>query len=338
MNPTRTAEGVLLGGNALQQFHEARGYGTPTDTNSLLVTPVEAAHLLYRGDISDVDGDSFCEYLSSLNDESIATRFLVYKDFRDRGFYLRPAGSDHPGVDYHVFKRGTRPSEGKVAHEVRVIDERTPLSVDSLRPGVLAFVDEEGEIGYVTVDHWEPAGTVGLPEERGISATLAGNRVLVPDPPQSLYHKYFFGQPLAGRTATEGVVQLSLVEAIYLHERDIITISAADVRDRARSIEGPHFDPRLAVYTALRDAGIVTKTGYKFGADFRLYPSFSSVEDMGHSTALVRVRLPTDTFQPHNISLDVRLAHGVGKRMLFALRQGPADNPISWISIQRITP
>jgi len=85
----------------------------------------------------------------------------------------------------------------------------------------------------------------------------------------------------------------------------------------------------------LRGRGIVPKTGFKFGADFRTYASVDSVDDLGHSEHLVRV-LPADhAFEPRSLALDVRLAHGVRKRMVFALT-GPDD--IEWLSVARLTP
>ena len=338
MEITQTPEGVKLGGNARQRFHDARGYGTPLGDGSVLVTPVEAAHLLFREDIPAIDGADFPTYLSQVPDPTIGTKFSVYKDFRDRGFYLRPVGDDRPVIDFMVFERGTKPSDGQVAYEISVVDERSPVPGDTFTPRVLAIVDEEGEIGYVEIAHWTPEGDVNPPAIDAVRGVLIGDRVLIPQPPTDLYGEYFFGQPVSGREAIDDTLQLSLVEAAYLQEIGILTVDGGSLVERARSIEGSVFAPRLAVYSELRNAGIVTKTGYKFGADFRLYPSFTSVTDMSHSTALVRIRSPADSIHPHEISLDVRLAHGVGKRMLFALRKGPADNPTDWISIQRITP
>ena len=53
---------VVVGGNARQQFHDARGYGRPADGNEIRLARVEAAHLLLRGDLSavvDHDGSSY---------------------------------------------------------------------------------------------------------------------------------------------------------------------------------------------------------------------------------------------------------------------------------------
>ena len=81
---------VVLGGHARQQFHDARGYGRPLGGNEIALAPVEAAHLLYRGDIDAVDGMGFSAFLDAIEDDGAATRFLAYADLRSRGFYLAP--------------------------------------------------------------------------------------------------------------------------------------------------------------------------------------------------------------------------------------------------------
>ena len=80
------------------------------------------------------------------------------------------------------------------------------------------------------------------------------------------------------------------------------------------------------------------KTGYKFGADYRVYSSFESITEMGHSDHLVRVLEPGTTVRPNALSLDVRLAHGVGKRMVFAITTGTDDTALTWLSVTRLTP
>lgn len=115
------------------------------------------------------------------------------------------------------------------------------------------------------------------------------------------------------------------------------TESMQDVLERGRAVEGGRFDRRLRVYRALRNRGMVPKTGYKFGADFRVYDDVDSIDDLGHSTILVRA-LPLDhEFDPRDVALDVRLAHGVRKQMVFALDAPDADT-IDWLAIRRLTP
>ena len=98
------------------------------------------------------------------------------------------------------------------------------------------------------------------------------------------------------------------------------------------------------MYESLRERGLVPKTGYKFGADFRTYADVESVEDLGHSELLIRVLDGGHTFSPRDLALDVRLAHGVRKEMVFALVDGEDDDDgsdddgIEWLSVTRLTP
>jgi len=160
--------------------------------------------------------------------------------------------------------------------------------------------------------------------------------VLVGDPPGALHEHAFYGQPL---DRDDDPVQLSLVEAAHLAREGTLSLSTAgadQIVERGREVEGERFDRRLQAYTSLRTAGVVPKTGFKFGADFRTYADVRSVDDLGHSELLVRVQ-PTDhTFEPRDLALDVRLAHGVRKTMVYALadREGVTD----WLAVERLTP
>ncbi|MCF2164484.1 MULTISPECIES: tRNA-intron lyase [Halobacterium] len=334
---------VHIGGDARQRFHDARGYGYPLGGNDIAVSLVEAAHLLFRGDLDSVDGMGFRAFLTD-REAGFAARFLVYVDLRDRGFYLVPDRDpwwrDPGDGDFVVFPRGNTRRDGVVKHRVRVVDERTTLPVDGLSESVLAVVDEESEITYLDIAPETPTGETTLDRPTDVPGVLLDDRVLVWEPPQRLHNAGFYGQPLGGRAADHDALQLSLVEAAYLIDAGVLTLTDAtidDVRARGRLGEGEHFDCRLAVYRALRDAGAVPKTGFKFGADFRVYSAVSSVDDLGHSELLVRVITDTHVFSPGDLSLDVRLAHGVRKRMVFAATDD-TDDTIRWLSVSRLTP
>ena len=323
--------------NARERFYDSRGYGRP-DGPALELAPVEATHLLYRGDLDAVDGMGFREYLAS--DPGLAVRFLVYADLRSRGFYLAPTGrGDTTGpadatADLDVFPRGKGPWDDEVAYRVRVVGERTAVPARDLGDATLAVVDEESEITYLESRSPEVEGTSDAPLPQGVAAALLGDRVAVWEAPPDLYERGFYGQPLDDDA---GVLQLSLLEAAHLAERDALDVpgGCAAVLERGREVEGDRFDRRLAVYRDLRGRGIVPKTGFKFGADFRTYADVERVEDLSHSELLVRV-LPTDhVFQPRDLALDVRLAHGVRKTMTFALTDGGV---VDWLAVERLTP
>ncbi|ELZ95348.1 tRNA splicing endonuclease [Haloferax mucosum ATCC BAA-1512] len=351
----RLEDGVVhLPGDARQRFHDSRGYGRPTGGNDLDVAPVEAAHLLSRGDIDGVDGMGLRELLARTG---TTLGFVVYKDLRDRGFYLSPARDDWPGVadaegaDFLVYPRGKGPWDGDVEYRMRVVGERQPIPVDSLGDVaeqssaarrtdsgdvVLAIVDEDGDLTYFDTGDYAPDGTAFEDFPTGLDAELLSDRALVWDGVDRLYQGGFFGQRLYGRNADSGPLQLSLLEAAYLARQDVLAIDEADVISCGHDVEGERFDRRLAVYASLREMQTVPKSGFKFGSDFRVYTDFETVDDLSHSEFLVRVVTPDHTFVPRDLSLDVRLAGGVRKRMVFALTD--ANGEIDWLSVSRLTP
>jgi len=336
MDATLSGGVVRAGRQAREQFYDARGYGR-TDGEGIELAPVEAAHLLYRGDLDAVDGMDFRAFLTSAACPDLP--FLVYKDLRDRGFYLSPAREgwvdDPEGADLIVYPRGQGPWDDEVAHRVRVVSERAPIDAASLGGVVLAVVDEESAITYLDTETPTVEGETAYDPPPGVEGDLLDDRVLVWDPPSGLYEHGFYGQPLSDDAVA--VLQLSLVEAAYLAGEGVLDIEAgeAGVLERGRAVEGERFDRRLGVYATLRERGLVPKTGYKFGADFRTYAAVESVEELSHSELLVRVLPPDHTFAPRDLALDVRLAGGVRKRMVFALT---GDDGIAWLAVDRLTP
>jgi tRNA-intron endonuclease len=384
------ADGVVrVGGDARQRFYDAHGYGRPLDRNRIELAPVEAAHLLSRGDLeavvdasgagSDPDHGSAADgarldFREFLAQTGTALRFTVYKDLRDRGFYLSPARPEWPGgdapssgdaadgtpvesdsgsdFDFVVYPRGKGPWDDEVAHRVRVVGEREGVPAAVLGGLVLAVVDEDGELTYFDTDAdpdigadeagdgtgetaaGDAAPEADLPES--VDADLLEDRVVCYEAAEALYESRFYGQRLFGRNADSGPLQLSLVEAAYLAQRGVLGVDPEAVVDRGHDVEGERFDRRLRVYAGLRGRGVVPKSGFKFGADFRVYRDFSGVDSLSHSADLVRVVGPDHTLYPRDLSLDVRLAGGVRKRMVFA--RTAANGRIRWLSVARLTP
>ncbi len=370
---------VYAGEDARHRFYDSRGYGRPlTDDereewgpSGLALSRVEAAHLLGRGDLDAVrsGGDrlSFRAFLADAEGAATLLGYLVYADLRERGFYLSPArdgwpntaGWDTERTDFVVYPRGSGPGDGNIGYRVRVVGERTPVAVADL-PEVLAVVDEESDVTYLETTRPDLAGTADAAPPAETTGVLLADRAVLWDPPGALYHDAFYGQPLPGRDPDEAL-QLSLVEAASLVGRGAVALDvdvdgapgvppevpghdpspeyAATVA-RGRAVEGERFDRRLRTYAALRERGLVPKTGFKFGADYRAYDEFDSVDDLSHSQFLVRA-LPGDvTLTPRDLALDVRLAHGVRKRMVFALvdADGDANGTTAWRLVERMTP
>lgn len=335
MQGTLTDGVVEVSANGRERYYDSRGYGRPRG-DGVELSRVEAAHLLYRGDLDAVDGAGFAGFLTEHDD--IVVDFLVYRDLRDRGFYLSVARDDWveetEDVDFVVHPRGDGPWDDSVEHRIRVVGERESVAIADIGNVVLAVVDEESEITYLETDVPDVTGSSGLAVDGEFEGSVLDDRVLCWNPPDALYESGFYGQRMGRDDET---LQLSLLEAAHLAETGMLSVAGGTeaVVERGRAAEGERFDRRLAVYRELRNRGIVPKTGFKFGADFRTYADVESVDDLGHSELLVRV-LPADvTLSPRDLALDVRLAHGVRKRMVFAL---VTDGTVTWRSAARLTP
>jgi tRNA-intron endonuclease len=379
-------DAVHVGGDARQRFYDSRGYGRPLGGDAIELSRVEAAHLLFRGDLAGVtlgddagdDPAGFERFFvdSAAAADRFAVRYLVYADLRDRGFYLSPAREPWPGgradvadaVDIVAYERGSTPSTGAVSHPVRVVGERASVPAADVAGQTLAVVDEESDITYFGTGRADLTGATDYEPPADLTGVLLDDRVVVWDAPSALYERGFYGQPLTGRAAAvEGILQLSLVEAASLSADGSLRLSAvvdddpppdgdrepsgsldddpasaaAAVIARGRAVEGDRFDRRLAAYRDLRERRTVPKTGFKFGADFRTYLDVDTVEELSHSEHLVRVVEPTHAFAPRELSLDVRLAGGVRKELVFALvdeRTASGGSRIEWLSVERVTP
>ncbi|RBI63245.1 tRNA-intron lyase [halophilic archaeon] len=334
-------EEVVVSGDARQRYYDSRGYGRPLGGDDVALSRVEAAHLLFRGDLDSVDGAGFREFLQNSTGDGFGARFLVYADLRERGFYLSPdrkgwVPDPLPGSDFVVYPRGDGPWGEDLLYRVRVVSERESLPATELGDVVLAVVDEESEITYFETERPDPTGDTEEHLPARLEGALLADNVLLWDPPAAVHEDAFYGQPLGDRGAVD-VLQLSLLEAAHLAAEGVLSVDGGydAIVERGRTVEGERFDRRLAVYRTLREEGVVPKTGFKFGADFRTYADVESVENLGHSENLVRV-LPGDyVFSPRDLALDVRLAHGVRKRMVFALTDGES---VSWVGVNRLTP
>ncbi|WP_299236507.1 tRNA-intron lyase [Natronomonas sp.] len=326
---------VEVGPNGRERYYDSRGYGRPRG-EGVALSRVEAAHLLHRGDLDAVDGRGIAAFL--VDNADIVVPFLVYKDLRDRGFYLSPAREgwvETPeGAAFVVHPRGEGPWDGTVEHRVRVRTERGTVALEDVGDVVLAVVDEESELTYLRTDTPEIAGSSPTGIDASAGGALLEDRVLCWNPPSALHGRGFYGQPM---DREDGALQLSLLEAAHLAEEGVLDVDGGveAIEARGRDVEGERFDRRLLAYRTLRERGVVPKTGFKFGADFRTYADVDGVESLGHSELLVRV-LPADAVaSPRDIALDVRLAHGVRKRMVFAL---VGDGTVRWRSVERLTP
>jgi tRNA-intron endonuclease len=339
---------VVFAADDVPELYETLHYGR-LKGDKLELALVEAAYLLDREKITvEADGRQldFRAFfiLASQAQEYFELKYIVYRDLRERGFYVQPGVTD-----FRVFPRGGKPNQAPSKYFVHVISERKPLPVAEIvanlqaalnvrKEMVLAIVDEESDITYYGVKTANMTGGNSPPAVKpkpGI-ATLLEDRVVIWDREISgrLHSQGFYGNPM-----DEKRLQLSLVEAAYLILRDMLEVDDASGqamgRDafvtRALTFE-PDFERKLKVYADLRDKGLVAKTGFKFGSGFRVYEKVESVEKIPHSRYLVDAPGYDHVFNLQALSRSVRLANSVRKEMAFAYEK----NGIHYFSMGRI--
>lgn len=305
---------VLVRHDARQQLYDASGYGEPLDGDEVSLTPVEAAYLLRKGKIEEVDGDDYTSFARRAVEEESVLR--VYADLRDRGYYL-----SHD-AELYLYARGDHPANASPETRVEAVDEDAVVEVRTL-PSLLAVADDDGDVTYFSVEREEPEGGFSsLDDDFPVETETGGRRTEVVSGGDAL-REARYGSP--GGDGEDGTLLLSTVEAAYLDDTGVLDAPDAEVDTRL-----------LAVYADLRDRGVCPRTGFKFGADFRVYEN----PDDDHAVLLVS-SLESDASLPVvKLSRAVRLAHGVRKRMVFALvdEEDGSDDSVEYIAVERERP
>ena len=166
-----------------------------------------------------------------------------------------------------------------------------------------------------------------------MSAELLDDRVILREPSlvSKLYEKGF-GRMVDNR------LELSLLEALFLLERDSITISEKEKiltsDDLLKRVDEKEFMLRYKVFKDFRERGYVVKSGFKFGAHFRVYERGKYAD--AHSVYLVHTVTEGDSFSFHELSRAIRLSQSVKKKMIFAVVDDEGD--VTYYAIDRITP
>jgi len=151
---------------------------------------------------------------------------------------------------------------------------------------------------------------------------LTGERVITESSDEA---REFYNQSRYGTLSGSGKVELSLLEALYLMERDRLLVKSESGRiisfesyvKKARKVE-PNFWIRYVVFKDMRNRGYIIKTALKFGADFRVYDrGVKPGED--HAKWIVFPVHEASVYTWHEFSAKNRVAHSTKKRLLLAI-------------------
>lgn len=159
-------------------------------------------------------------------------------------------------------------------------------------------------------------------------ATLSEDRVIIWDREagREIFESDFYGK------LKEDRLELSLIEAAHLLESRKIKVLDTEGNDMelkrflkyCEKIDS-RFDFRYAVYRDLRNKQLPTRTGFKFGCDFRVYakgvkPLKRGPKSAKEHTKWIVYAVPEKfvcSFQ--ELSRAVRLAHNIRANMLWAV-------------------
>jgi len=172
--------------------------------------------------------------------------------------------------------------------------------------------------------------------KKPVLGILTGERVVTESSDDA---REFYNQSRFGTLNESGKVELSLLEALYLLERERLIIKSESGKQltfeayvkKARKVE-PNFWIRYVVFRDMRNRGYIIKTALKFGADFRVYDrGVKPGED--HAKWIVFPVHEASVFTWHEFSAKNRVAHSTKKRLLLAIVDDENDvtyYQVSW--------
>ena len=178
-----------------------------------------------------------------------------------------------------------------------------------------------------------------------IEATIQEDRVTIwdLDKARDIFEKDYYGKIIENR------LELSIIEAALLLEHRRIRIIKNDKEiklkeflEYARSVD-PRFNFRYVVYRDLRNKGLPTRTGFKFGCDFRVYSKGVTPLKRGPKSATEHTKWIVFSV-PENyacsfaeLSRAVRLAHNIRANMLWAV-VNEENNEVNYFSVTFFKP
>ncbi len=165
-----------------------------------------------------------------------------------------------------------------------------------------------------------------------MDAELVDGRILIKNRQSDRLSQRGFG------IKQEDGLELSVIEALFLIERGTLKVlesgkTVPSERLMELTKNDQDFFRRYSVYKSLRGKGYVVRTGFKYGAHFRVYER-GEYSNEGHSSLLVHVVTEEDSISFPEISRAVRLSQSVKKSMVFAVVDSEGD--IIYYEVDRV--
>jgi tRNA-intron endonuclease len=304
------------------RLHNKSLAGIPETGNTLRLHRVEATYCMERGWLK-IPGTSATDLLAAgaTEGEQLEVDHLCYRDLRDRGLAVRIQGDT-----MDVWNRGTTRKEA-AWFTTHALSERVPIAgaeLANLAGDHVSIVDEDGAVTHYTTNAAVISGDWHNVPAVSLQGILLDDRVLVANAQQAkALAEAAFGTPHG-----DGRI-LSLVEAEALRRKGVLSIDDG-LANHARSRQ-PDFDATLAVYETLASAGVLAKSGFRFGTHLRGYASHP---EKSHAEWLLHCIGPGAALSWSDLSRGIRLAHGVRKRFIVAI----AETPVRFIELAWFRP
>jgi len=119
-------------------------------------------------------------------------------------------------------------------------------------------------------------------------------------------------------------IEISLIEALFLVDTgklEVWTNKKLNFDEIIKASKDDKFYLKYLVYRDLRNRGMAVETGFKFGADFRVYERNTKE----HAKYLVNVIPEEYTCSFKELARAVRLTKGVNKTLILALVDGDEE-------------
>jgi len=174
-----------------------------------------------------------------------------------------------------------------------------------------------------------------------IDAHLEGDKIVIWKDWEKVFEPGYYGKQIGER------LELALVEACLLLKRgrirvlkDGAALSFHELYDIARLLD-QRFAHRYRVYEDLRERGLLVRTGFKFGCDFRVYERGVQLKKgpkaAREHTKWIVFAVSEDFAQSfQELSRAVRLAHNIRARMLWAVVDNEGD--VTYYQVTRHKP
>ncbi len=174
-----------------------------------------------------------------------------------------------------------------------------------------------------------------------VDGFIEESKVIFIEKKELVFEPGYYGKIIGDR------LELALIEACLLLKRGRIRVLKAgvpmtfqEIYDHSCLLDKRHPE-RYRVYEDLRERGLLVRTGFKFGCDFRVYDRGVQLKKGPKSakehTKWIVFSVPEEyTCSFQELSRAVRLAHNIRANMLWAIVDNEAD--ITYYRIVRIKP